>query len=55
MDIKLRILRWQQAIEDNPAVLVLVIIVLVTALFILTVLVDGYVKKRKDKKHQRKK
>jgi hypothetical protein len=55
MDIKLHILRWQQASEDNPAVLVLAIIVLLTALFIITVLVDGYLKKRKDKKHQRKK
>ena len=53
MDIKIRILRWEHAIEDNPAVLALGIIVLLTVVFIAIMFIDAFLKNRQKKKRKR--
>ena len=53
MDIKTRILRWEFSIEENPAVLVLVILVVLTVIFIGAIFLDGYFKRRKKNKRKR--
>jgi hypothetical protein len=53
MDIKTHILRWERDIQENPAVLVLAIIILLTTAFISAILIDGFIKDRQKKKRKR--
>ncbi|MDB6021865.1 MAG: hypothetical protein JWQ04_1722 [Pedosphaera sp.] len=53
MDIKTRILRWEHAVEENPAVLVLVIIVALAVVLFGAIYIDGYLKQRKKNKRKR--
>lgn len=53
MDIKTRILSWQHAIGENPAILVLVIISAIAIIFLSAMYIDSYLKYRKKKKHKR--
>ena len=53
MDIKLKILRWEKSVADNPAVLVLEIIVTLTVIFLACLFLDAYLKRRKKKKRKR--
>jgi hypothetical protein len=53
MDIKTHILRWERDIQQNPAVLVLGIIILLAVIFIGAMLIDGFIKDRQKKKRKR--
>jgi len=53
MDLKTRILRWERWIEDDPAMLVLIILVVLTVIFIGVVYLDAYLKKRREKRRKR--
>jgi hypothetical protein len=53
MDTHTRILRWERAIQENPAIIVLAIIVLLAVIFIGVLLIDGYLKKKKERKRRR--
>jgi len=50
MDLKAHILRWQRAIQENPAILALAIFIGVAIIFLLALLVDAILKRRRDKK-----
>lgn len=54
MDLKTHILRWEHAIEENHAILVLVIFAFIAAIFVIAVLVDGFFKFRRLSKRRRK-
>jgi hypothetical protein len=54
MDLKTHILRWQRAIQENPAVLALVIFIGVAVIFMLALLLDAILRRRRDKKRLRK-
>jgi hypothetical protein len=54
MELKTHILRWQRAIEENPAVLVLAIFIGVAIIFVLALIVDAILKRRRDKNRLRK-
>ncbi|HEX3797728.1 MAG TPA: hypothetical protein VH413_03430 [Verrucomicrobiae bacterium] len=53
MDMHTEILRWERAIEENPAIAVLMVIVLITVVFIAAVLIDGHLKNRAKKQRRR--
>jgi hypothetical protein len=52
MDIHTRMLRWENSVADNPAVLFLEILIVLTFVFLCFVFMTGYAKK-KDKKRDR--
>ena len=54
MDLKTRILRWEHSIQENPAMLVLGIIVVITVVFIGAIFVDAFLKKRKERRRGRR-
>ena len=54
MDLKNHILRWQRAIEENHAILALVIFIGVAVIFLLGWLVDAILKRRRYKKRLHK-
>jgi hypothetical protein len=51
MDLKTRILNWVHAIGENPAILALVMISAIAALFIAAIYIDAFIKHRRRKKH----
>jgi hypothetical protein len=53
-DIRLRILRWEHSVSDNPATLVLEIIIVLTVVFLAFVIYDGFFARRKRKNKQNK-
>jgi hypothetical protein len=52
--LKLHILRWQHSVADNPFVLVLEIIVVLTLIFLGVMFSESYFKKRKRDKYKRR-
>lgn len=54
MDLKTHIMRWQYAIEQNSAIALLAIFIAVAAVFILALIIDAVLKRRRDKKRLRK-
>ena len=53
MDIKTRVLVWEHSVADNPAVLILEIIIFISLVFLCFVFFTGYSTK-KDKKRDLK-
>jgi hypothetical protein len=53
MDFKTRVLRIQRDIQENPAGLALVIIIVVAIVFISAIFLDSYITQRKRKKLRR--
>ena len=53
MDFKTRILVLERSIRENPAVLVLVIMVVLAIVFVGMIFLDGYLKNRRKKKRRR--
>ena len=54
MDLKTRILVWENSVADNPAMLVLEIIIILTVVFLCFVFFTGYAKKKDKKKNKRR-
>jgi hypothetical protein len=53
MDFKTRILNWEHDIEENPAILVLIIIAALAVVFLVAVYFDSILKYWKRKRHRR--
>jgi hypothetical protein len=53
MDLKTHILRWERDIRENPAVLALAIIVILTVAFLSAMFIDGFLKNRQNHKRKR--
>lgn len=54
MDLKTHIVRWERLIEDNNAIALLAIIIGIAVLFIVALIVDAILKRRRDKRHHRR-
>ena len=55
MDIKLQILRWQHSVAEDPAMLVLEIIVTVAVIFVMALVLEGFIRRAKKKRGKRNK
>jgi hypothetical protein len=51
--MKSQILHLERAFDDNPALIVMVILAAIAAIFISIVLIDGYVNRRKAMERKR--
>ncbi len=53
MDFKTHILILERSIRENPAMLVLVIIVVLAVVFVGMIFLDGYLKNRRKRRRKR--
>ena len=53
MDAKTEILRWESAVQENPAIAVLGVILLIAVVFIAAVLIDSFLKRKSKTKKRR--
>lgn len=53
MDLRARIASWEQAIEENPAIFFLGVVVFVAVAFFAIMYIDSYRQYRRRRKHRR--
>jgi hypothetical protein len=54
MDLKTHILRWERDISENPAIALLVILIALAAVFIIAIIIDAFIKWRRQNPNNRR-
>jgi hypothetical protein len=55
MDIKNEILKLQRTTADNPAIIAMVVVGVIAAVFVAIILIDAFVRRRRRKPNRRAK